>query len=86
LNYVFTLFLLAYCGIIQIPYKELSSFSEVLAVGTGASIVSIKSVTRKSTSENFYFKSNKIGTDLLNNIRGIQKGNLVDEFKWCEKI
>jgi branched-chain amino acid aminotransferase len=77
---------LAYRGIIQIPYKELSSFSEVLAVGTGASIVSIKSVTRKSTSENFYFKSNKIGTDLLNCIRGIQKGNIVDEFKWCEKI
>jgi branched-chain amino acid aminotransferase len=85
-SHCFALFLLAYRGIIQIPYKELSSFSEVLAVGTAASIVPIKSVTRKSTSESFYFKSNKIGTDLLNSIRGIQKGNLVDEFKWCEKI
>ncbi|KAL3421026.1 branched-chain-amino-acid aminotransferase TOXF [Phlyctema vagabunda] len=69
-----------------IPYTELASFSEVLAVGTGASIVSIRSVTRKSTDEKFVFRSEKVAKTLLDFLRGIQMGKEIDEFGWREPV
>jgi branched-chain amino acid aminotransferase len=40
---------------VQIKYEELPTFSEVLAVGTAAAVVPIKSITRKSTGDKFIY-------------------------------
>lgn len=76
---------------LQIKYNELSSFSEVLACGTGVTLVPIKSITRKSTSDIFVYQNDStepgpcaqlLGT-LLDNI---YKGKTEDKFGWLAKV
>lgn len=72
----------------QIPWIELSTFSEVMAVGTAASILPIKSLTRKSTSDKFVYGDEpgectiKIGSIL----KGIMGGTGEDQFNWLSRV
>jgi hypothetical protein len=75
----------------QVKYEELASFSEVLAVGTAASLLPIKSITRKLTSDKFVFNGGEnepgpVHTQLSHALKAIQKGKAPDEFSWCEKV
>ncbi|ORY11216.1 aminotransferase [Clohesyomyces aquaticus] len=75
----------------EIPYKELNTFDEVLAAGTAAALVPIKSITLESANEKFVYRD---GSDepgpccvkLLQTLRGIQQGKIEDTFGWCYEI
>ncbi|RYC61750.1 hypothetical protein CHU98_g4458 [Xylaria longipes] len=74
-----------------VRYDELPTFTEVLAVGTAGTLVSIKSITRKSTGDVFSYNNQ---TDergpccakLLSILKDIQQGSVEDCFGWCTKV
>lgn len=77
---------------IKIKYEELPAFSEVMAAGTAAALVPIKSITRKSdkkTTEYIDANSEEPGpicVKLLTTLKGIQQGKLKDTFGWTSKV
>ncbi|KAL8886987.1 MAG: hypothetical protein Q9215_005380 [Flavoplaca cf. flavocitrina] len=74
-----------------IEYGELSSFTEVLAAGTAAALVPIKSITMRSKEDKFVYQD---GADepgpacvrLLKTLKGIQQGKIKDSFGWLEFV
>lgn len=79
-------------GIIQIKYEEIQSFSEVLAAGTAAALVPIRSITRTSLSQTSTFipedseEPGPVCLKLLSTLQGIQRGKLEDTFGWTLKV
>ncbi|KAI9814844.1 MAG: hypothetical protein M1832_005646 [Thelocarpon impressellum] len=74
-----------------IPYGELPAFAEVLAAGTAAALLPIRSISRKSTGDRFEYRGGSedvgpVGARLLGALKGIQAGKLADEFGWCERV
>lgn len=77
--------------LLQIKYDELPSFSEVLAVGTAASVVPIRSISRKSTLDKFsYLKGanepRPAFLKLITTLQNIQHGKVEDSFGWLEPV
>ncbi|KAI9734450.1 MAG: hypothetical protein M1818_006839 [Claussenomyces sp. TS43310] len=76
----------------QIKYEELSSLSEVMAAGTAAALVPIRSITRKSRSETSTFipegseDAGPVCMKLLTTLKGIQQGKIKDSFGWCSTV
>lgn len=74
----------------QILYPELSSFSEVLAAGTAAALVSIASITLDSKSETFTYLTTEepgpVAVELLTTLKGIQVGKVKDTFGWNDVV
>ncbi|MCJ1404600.1 hypothetical protein MMC11_007826 [Xylographa trunciseda] len=74
-----------------IKYEELPEFDEVMAAGTAAALVPIKSITMKSRGAKFEYQG---GGDepgpccvkLLTTLKGIQQGNIEDKFGWLEYV
>lgn len=74
----------------RITYEELSEFSEVMAAGTAASLVPIKSITMKSRNDKFTFEKalpsdggpGPVCKELLRVLKGIQQGLEKDRFNW----
>jgi len=78
-------------AISQITYEELPSFSEVMAAGTAAALVPIKSITMESKGDKFEYQngSNEPGplcVKLLTMLKGIQLGKIKDEFGWLDRV
>ncbi|KYK57392.1 hypothetical protein DCS_04401 [Drechmeria coniospora] len=74
-----------------IKYDELPSFTEVMACGTAVTIVSIKSITRKSTSDRFEYRESTLAAGscakrLSDKLRSIYHGTGKDEFGWLSKV
>lgn len=73
-----------------VPYSELSSFTEVLAAGTAASLVPVRSITRHTPNgdETAQFGSNgsELFQKLYDGLRGIQAGTQPDPFGWCCEV
>lgn len=73
----------------RIPYEELKDFHEIMAAGTAASLVPIKSIIMRSKNEEFAYvvgKDNGPGEvceRLLGMVKGIQMGKEEDRFGWC---
>ena len=73
----------------RIAYEELKQFKEVMAAGTAASLVPIKSITMKGGGDKFEYPVGKDGgpgpvcEKLLETLKGIQLGTVKDEFGWC---
>ena len=75
----------------SIKYEELSTFTEVMAAGTAAALVPIKSITMKSRNDKFLYQD---GSDepgpacvkLLTTLKGIQQGKIEDTFGWLEYV
>ncbi|KAJ4504491.1 hypothetical protein HRR83_008428 [Exophiala dermatitidis] len=71
-----------------IKYGELSEFKEVMAAGTAASLVPIKSITMKSRGDKFEYPVNEkldpgpVCSQLLTTLKGIQQGKVKDQFGW----
>lgn len=71
-----------------IKYEELKEFQEVMAAGTAASLVPIKSITMQSKGDKFEYPVNKnlepgpVCLNLLNTLKGIQQGKVKDQFGW----
>ncbi|KAF2740524.1 branched-chain amino acid aminotransferase II [Polyplosphaeria fusca] len=75
----------------EIPFDELNSFNEVLAAGTAAALVPIKSITLESKGEKITYKeaSEEPGpccVKLLTTLKGIQQGKIEDKFGWLYKV
>ncbi|CAD6504541.1 BgTH12-00050 [Blumeria graminis f. sp. triticale] len=72
----------------SIKYEELASFSEVIAAGTAAALVPIRSITRKSKNQTFTYipddlsSPGKVYTHLLETLKAIQYGLVEDKFGW----
>lgn len=74
-----------------IPYEELPSFTEVMAAGTAAALVPIKSITMRSRNDKFLFQDggDKPGpacVKLLTTLKGIQQGKIEDSFGWLDFV
>ncbi|MCJ1416653.1 hypothetical protein MMC32_002991 [Xylographa parallela] len=75
----------------SIKYEELPEFEEVMAAGTAAALVPIKSITMKSRGAKFEYQG---GGDepgpccvrLLTTLKGIQQGKIEDKFGWLEYV
>lgn len=72
-----------------ISYDELPTFDEVMAAGTAAALVPIKSITMRSCQDKFVYGGNDPGPiclQLLNTLQGIQQGKIKDTFGWLEYV
>ena len=71
----------------RIEYEELSSFSEVMAAGTAAALVPLKSITMKSKNQKFIYDApGPACTQLLDRYKAIQQGKVEDPFGWLEFV
>jgi len=76
----------------SIKYEELPSFSEVMAAGTAAALVPIRSITRNSRSETSSYiaedseEPGPVYEKLLKTLKGIQAGTIKDTFGWNVKV
>ena len=73
----------------KIHYEELAEFDEVMAAGTAAALVPIKSITFRSKSLHIKYLDDEPGpccVKLLDHLKGIQSGRLEDTFGWCETV
>lgn len=81
-----------YCSnSLQIPYDEIKTFDEVLAAGTAAALVPIKSITMESKGDKFTFPAasqepGPVCTKLLTTLKGIQQGKIEDKKNWLFKV
>ncbi|BDD55424.1 hypothetical protein MPDQ_005886 [Monascus purpureus] len=72
----------------RVPYEEIKEFCEVLAAGTAAALVPIRSITMKSRGDKFEFEcgADQSGGDiykkLVQTLQGIQAGKIEDRFGW----
>ncbi|EMC91119.1 hypothetical protein BAUCODRAFT_39252 [Baudoinia panamericana UAMH 10762] len=76
-----------------IKYEELPEFDEVIAAGTAAALVPIKSITMRSRNDKFeYHKGRKEDepgpaiVKLLAQLKGIQLGKVKDQWGWNEPV
>ncbi|MCJ1380520.1 hypothetical protein MMC17_003628 [Xylographa soralifera] len=75
----------------RIPYSELDSFTEVIAVGTAAALVPVKSITMRSTGDKFLYgdgseEPGPVVSRLLTTLRDIQMGKIEDTFGWLDYV
>ncbi|KAF4550309.1 Transaminase htyB-like protein [Elsinoe fawcettii] len=87
------------CGIAQdlgwkvtkrpITYEELPQFEEVMAAGTAAALVPIKSITRGNDTFKYRDASDEPGpvvVELLTRLKGIQLGKIEDKHGWRQAV
>lgn len=72
----------------EIPWSECAFFDEVIAVGTAASLLPIRSLTRPSTNETFKYgeRTGECTQRLSEGLRGIMRGKVADEFGWTTVV
>ena len=73
----------------RVPYEEIREFREILAAGTAAALVPIRSITMQSKGDRFEFEcggeaqnGGHVFLKLLQTLRGIQTGTIKDAFAW----
>ncbi|KAI4137999.1 MAG: hypothetical protein LQ341_004864, partial [Variospora aurantia] len=74
-----------------IEYEELASFTEVMAAGTAAALVPIKSITMRSRDDKILYQDGgeepgPACVRLLTTLKGIQQGKIEDTFGWLEYV
>ncbi|KFY84818.1 hypothetical protein V500_08957 [Pseudogymnoascus sp. VKM F-4518 (FW-2643)] len=76
----------------SIKYEELPTFTEVIAAGTAAALVPIRSITRSSRDDTFPYIAEEseepgpVFTKLLTTLQDIQRGKAEDPYGWCELV
>ena len=81
----------------RISFEELGTFDEVVAAGTAATLVSIRSITMNSRKAKFEYEhesQTRNGNEeaelavkrLLRTLRGIQRGEIKDQFGWLDYV
>ena len=75
----------------SVKYDELASFSEILAAGTAAALVPIKSITVRSRGDKFVYQGGgeepgPVCVKLLTVLKGIQNGKVEDSFGWLDYV
>ena len=74
-------------GALQIQWSE-CEISEVIAVGTAASLLPIKSITRKSTNDKYGY-GHEVGACTLalgKHLKDIMKGNVINSWDWLARV
>jgi branched-chain amino acid aminotransferase len=76
---------------LQIAYEEIGGFDEVLAAGTAAALVPIKSITMESRGDKFAYSAAQkevppTCAKLLSTLKGIQQGKIEDKQGWLLKV
>ncbi|GMG08857.1 unnamed protein product [Aspergillus oryzae] len=70
--------------------SELATFKEVMAAGTAAALVPIRSITRKSRDDHFVYTEEKsagpVCQQLYAALTKIQRGEAEDQFGWREEV
>ncbi|KAK1145053.1 hypothetical protein N8T08_004482 [Aspergillus melleus] len=73
----------------RIAYEEIKEFSEVVAAGTAAALVPIRSITMRSRNDKFTFECGTDGQSggdicvkLLQALKGVQAGKVEDQLGW----
>lgn len=72
----------------RVAYEELGEFDEVVAAGTAAALVPIRSITMRSRNDRLIFDGGESGqggevcVKLLRALKGIQHGEIEDPFGW----
>lgn len=74
-----------------IHYDEFKNFTEVMAAGTAAALVPIKSITAKSKGAKFTYQGEgdepgPVCVKLLEQLKGIQQGKVEDKFNWTVTV
>ncbi|KAF7590227.1 hypothetical protein BBP40_003111 [Aspergillus hancockii] len=73
-----------------VKYDELATFKEVMAVGTAAALVPIRSITYKSRGDRFVYteetSAGPVCQQLYAALTGIQRGENTDQFGWCAVV
>ena len=71
----------------RIQYSDLASFTEVMAAGTAAALVPLKSLTMKSKGDKFtYDAPGPAHTQILETFKAIQQGKVKDSFGWLDYV
>jgi branched-chain amino acid aminotransferase len=72
----------------EIPWSECKFFDEVIAVGTAASLLPIRSLARPSTEETFVYgeTTGECTARLSSALRDVMRGNVVDQFGWVDVV
>ncbi|PYH99895.1 branched-chain amino acid aminotransferase/4-amino-4-deoxychorismate lyase [Aspergillus ellipticus CBS 707.79] len=73
----------------RVPYEEIGEFDEVIAAGTAAALVPIRSITMRSRGSRWGFEcggeeqgGGEVCVKLLEVLKGIQCGKIEDPFGW----
>lgn len=74
-----------------IKYEELPSFTEVMAAGTAAALVPVKSITMRSRGDKFTYQDGRAEpgpacVKLLTTLKSIQTGKIKDQFGWLDFV
>lgn len=74
-----------------IPYEEIPKFTEIMAAGTAAALVPIKSITMNSKNDKFTYRdgSDEVGPicdKLITTLKGIQSMKIKDSFGWLDVV
>lgn len=76
----------------RVPYDELKELDEVMAAGTAAALVPIRSITMQSRNDRFTYQcgesdeGGEVCRKLLKTLKGIQNGELPDQLGWLVDI
>ncbi|PYI12684.1 branched-chain amino acid aminotransferase II [Aspergillus sclerotiicarbonarius CBS 121057] len=72
-----------------VPYEEIGEFREVIAAGTAAALVPVRSITMRSRGDRWEFEcggteggGGEVCVELLRLLSGIQTGEVEDVFGW----
>ena len=73
-----------------VTYAELGSFVEVMAAGTAAALVPIRSISMKSKGDKIVYLEGeapgKVCEMLLKALQAVQRGESEDQWGWCQKV
>ena len=71
-----------------VAFNELHEFDEVLAAGTAAGLVPIKSITHRGRDQHCEYRGEQGAAwkRLLQGLRAVQRGIEPDSFGWCEVV
>lgn len=76
----------------RVGYEELAQFDEVIAAGTAAALVPVRSITMRSKGDKFQYRcgdqdqGGEVCVKLLQTLRGIQSGTIKDAWGWNMEI
>ena len=75
----------------SIKYDEIPTFTEVMAAGTAAALVPIKSITMRSRKDKFTYQGGSddpgpVCMKLLTTLKSIQQGKIKDSFGWLDYV
>lgn len=73
-----------------VTYAELGSFVEVMAAGTAAALVPIRSISMRSKGDKIVYLQGeapgKVCEVLLKALQAVQRGESEDQWGWCQKV